>query len=207
MKLSEKILIEVCKKALENSRELISDADLLKENNRLPRAYTLYQIAIEESGKAIYCFVVMFQGDYDDINVQAEFKEAFLSHLKKTEKSRCLNPSIAQILFKGDIKGALTFLQESMDERYQLKKINNLKNNSLYTNLIDSEVINPSEVITLNILTEIEKRAKLRFKAINAFVTLGINHLSSIRDYQKANPNIEFDVDEMAKEYWSELLS
>ena len=148
MKLSEKLLIEICRKSLDNARDLILDADLLKENKRIPRAYTLYQLATEEVGKAIYCYLIIFQQQYDNPKVKSEFKSVFFSHSEKTEKSGHLNMIMVQILFKGNFEGALNFLQESINEKTQLKEIDNLKNNSLYTAVIDSKVKNPSEIIT-----------------------------------------------------------
>ena len=202
MKLSEKLLIEICKKSLENAKDLITDADLLKENNRIPRAYTLYQLATEEVGKAIYCYLIIVEEKYDDPKVKSEFEKVFISHRKKTEKSSSLNIMIAEVLHKGNFEGALNFLQESIEERNQLEEINNLKNNSLYTTIINTKVKNPSEVITANLLSKIELKAKSRFGAIKAFVTFGIEHLTFLREHQKANPNYELDIEDYAKEFW-----
>ena len=46
----------------ENATNLIKEADLLFQNNYLPRAYTLYQLAIEEIGKCtiIYRAIIEF---------------------------------------------------------------------------------------------------------------------------------------------------
>lgn len=206
MKLSENLLIQVCKKSLENARDLISDADILNANKRIPRAYTLYQLATEELGKAIYCYLIIFEERYDDPIIMAEFEKVFFSHQKKADKSSSLNIVIAQVLCKGSFKDALNFIEESIEERKQLKEIDNLKNYSLYTSVINSQVKNPIDVISETILSKIELKAKSRFGAINAFVTIGIEHLSALREHQKANPNYEIDAEEYAKKFWDELL-
>jgi AbiV family abortive infection protein len=43
MNIQESKLIIAIEKSIENSEELLSDAQLLHLNNRLPRAYALYQ--------------------------------------------------------------------------------------------------------------------------------------------------------------------
>lgn len=53
MNFNEKDLLIAVSKSILNSEDLISDADLLLDNNRLARAYALYQLAIEEAGKAM----------------------------------------------------------------------------------------------------------------------------------------------------------
>ena len=206
MKLSEEILIQVCEKSLENAKELILDADLLKANKRISRAYTLYQLATEEVGKAIYCYLIIFNEQYDNPKILSEFGRVFVSHKDKTDKSGSLNMIIAQVLFKGNFEGALNFLEESIQESKQLTEIDNLKNNSLYTSLINSQVKNPSEVITESLLSKIEIKAKSRFGAINAFVNTGIKHLDLFREHQKANPNYELDAEEYAKTFWADLM-
>lgn len=206
MKLSESLLIQICEKSLENSKDLISDADLLKASKRISRAYTLYQLATEEAGKAIFCFLIIFKGEYDDPKVLSEFKKVFYSHIEKASKSKSLNMIIAQVLYKGNFEGALNFLKESIQESTQFKEIDNLKNYSLYTSLINSQVKNPSEIITENLLSIIELKAKSRFGAINAFVNAGIIDLPFLREHQKTNPSYELDAEKYAKEFWDDLM-
>lgn len=206
MKLSEQILIEVCQKSLENARELIGEADLLKENQKIARSYTLYQLATEEVGKAIYCYLIIFQKQYDDPAIKLEFDKVFRSHKIKTDKSSSLNIMIAQVLYKGNFEGAMKFLEETIEEGKQLNHINDFKNYSLYTSIVDSNVKNPSEIITERHLANIELKAKSRFGATNAFVKVGIEHLESLRKYQNENPEFKPDAEDYAKKFWNELM-
>lgn len=206
MNLSESLLIEICTKSLENARDLISDADLLKANQRIPRAYTLYQFATEELGKASYCHSIIHEEQYDDPNVIKEFIKFFFSHQKKTVESLSLNFLIAQVNYKGDSKGAYRFLQLDEEKRKQVQATDDLKNYSLYTSIIDLQVKNPAEMISRELLSEIELEAKSRFNLINTFVLIGIKHLPEIREFQRANPNYKPDIEAYIKEHWGDEI-
>lgn len=44
-KINKNILIKCIEKCLINARELFDETEILKNNNRYPRAYTLYHLA------------------------------------------------------------------------------------------------------------------------------------------------------------------
>lgn len=64
MKITESLLIDIAQKSLENAKSLIDDALLLKQHERFSRAYTLFQLAIEEAGKSISAMVLLVTYDY-----------------------------------------------------------------------------------------------------------------------------------------------
>lgn len=207
MKITEEILMSLCKKSIENAQELVLDADLLKSKKRFPRAYTLYQLATEEIGKCIYCFLVIYDGDYNKPDILKGIKKVFSSHQFKTEKSSSVSSFIAQVRFKGDFDGALDYLQESIAEKDQLQEIDNLKNYSLYTSIIKDGIQNPSEIITPLLVSKIETKAKDRLNATRAFVQMCFNHLHSIREFQNKNPNFQYDPETAEKIFWDSIIN
>lgn len=162
---------------------------------------------MEETGKAIFCYLIIFHERYHDSNTVKEFNTVFGSHKHKTEKSGAINIIIAQVLFKGNFEGAMSYLEESINEKNRLQEIDDLKNHSLYTSIVDGVVKNPSEVITDKLLKGIELNARSRFGAINAFVTVGIDHLPALRDYQRENPIHEMNIEAEVNNFWKEIMS
>jgi AbiV family abortive infection protein len=87
MNFNESELLIAVSKSISNSEDLISDADLLQDNNRLARAYTLYQLALEEAGKAMDIYCSLLFGTFKDNGGQKILKENFKSHIKKAERA------------------------------------------------------------------------------------------------------------------------
>jgi len=77
MNFNEKGLLSAVSKSILNSEDLISDAELLLDNNRLARAYALFQLAIEEAGKAMDVYQSLLFGTYKDSEGHKNTKRKF----------------------------------------------------------------------------------------------------------------------------------
>ncbi|HRI22019.1 MAG TPA: AbiV family abortive infection protein [Panacibacter sp.] len=206
MKISDEILKEVAKKSLENAKALMSDADILREANRYQRAYAIYQFAMEEVGKAISSILLLILIDPNEKDFK-EFERSFKSHTSKIKRSRALDSFICQVIYKGDFDGALNFLQSSISENEN--QLDQSKNNSLYTNIIDSQVKKPSEMISENQMNYIWLRAISRYKIAQPFVTMALEHYETLREYQREHgsiKNMSLDAEEVGKEFWDEII-
>ena len=192
MIINNEILKKVAEKSLQNAESLISDADLLREGKRHQRAYTLYQLSIEEVGKALSSVYLLISIDRTPKDIK-EYKEGFRLHKYK-------------FLFKGNPTKALIFLKSSIADTPDL--LDNKKNKSLYTAIIGNEVKMPIDMITEQNMNEINSRAETRFGMGGALVRMLLENYEKLWDYQKENGSIKdmkFDVEAQAKIFWDEI--
>jgi AbiV family abortive infection protein len=117
MKLSKENLVEIIKKSIVNSRAFFDDALFLKQFNRLERAYTLFQLSTEESGKVMLAFGFLFFEDFEDEKKQKTFLRDFRDHQRKTTKAMNFDGMIADGV--NDLKSRYT-LHAFFYKRYSL---------------------------------------------------------------------------------------
>lgn len=150
--------------SIENVQSLIEDAELLYQNRKSPRAFTLSQLANEEVGKISMLFSLYLKfisGEKNEIDFKLVEKE-FRDHKKKTFKA-----TIADFMNsnKRRDRESNDFTKEIIEEMKRSKEYyNNLKNNSLYVNYSGSEFTNPKDCITDKIIVESINKAKQRLK-------------------------------------------
>lgn len=65
---------------IDNAESLYSDACFLQENGRMERAYTLFQLFIEEIGKALMLVGAILFDDIENNEPQERIKSIFKSH-------------------------------------------------------------------------------------------------------------------------------
>lgn len=149
--------------SIENAMELISDAELLFENERYARCYCLCQLAIEEAGKAflIYNFYNSLQLDKRNEFDFNDFNKKFRNHKLKTQEANTIEFIMYAEKKDEDIKN---FTQRVIKD---IQKINNghydkLKNDSLYTSFENKIFIKPSQTfnneITLSFFCSSKKK-------------------------------------------------
>jgi len=153
-------------KSLLNSIELIDDAEYLFQNKRFARAYALFQLGIEEIGKVTMLFrlvtTYILDGKEIDLNKMKDhkhkYKETFvydlfmlfaLSHKNKTIDKSLLDTLIYEI--------------------QNIDLINELKNFSLYTSLIDNKFKIPKDIISEKLVISIRYRAMIRLEVVKSF--------------------------------------
>ena len=148
-----------------NAKELIEEADGLRIFERYPRAYTLYQLTIEEIGKCniIYSAILDFyMGTTIDNNYLK--KRGFFDHKEKT-KSSLSSELIAIKSFEKHIGKETNLSQKVVDDYNNVEEINNKKNQSLYVGLIGDNFFAPSSMITKEMVDGIFMTAHIRWKA------------------------------------------
>ena len=205
MQITEQLLKEVAEKSLQNAQSLIEDAELLKQNNRIQRTYTLYQLAMEEVGKSVISFVLIVSPDGLSEGNQKMYREEFFEHRRKTKRSGAMDILVVEVLYQGEVDNALSFLESSFKESE--KELNNRKNYSLYTSVIENNVKRPDEVITKDMVNHIWFRTISRFNAAKAFVETGLKNWEALRKYMKeqAETGNVITPERYAEEFWAKI--
>lgn len=150
----------------DNAKQLIHDADTLKNNERYQRAYTLYQLAIEEIGKCRILWKAIIEFYHGkQISVNYLKKNGFFKHTDKTQKS-LMSELSAIWLYELSSGKDLEEMKSQITEDYKnVSDINLLKNRSLYVDIEASDFVSPVDSITKNMIAKIEQKAKIRFRA------------------------------------------
>jgi AbiV family abortive infection protein len=188
MDFSDEQLTVAIQKSMLNAGELLADAKLLQENGRLPRAYTLYQLAMEETGKALRTYGSIILGKLDTEPGRKEFKRIFTDHVEKAQSARGMMLIVIDSIRRTNPETALKLYDWTLAEFNGSKTLNDYKNYSLYTSWVDGAYQLPSEVITKGRVDYIELMATTRFKAAKAFMDVSINNIEEVKQYAKKNP-------------------
>lgn len=172
--------IEAIKKSLTNAEELFEEAKLLRENNKLARAYTLFQISIEEIGKAAMTNTFLMNRDIKDGKEVKEFLRNFSNHTYKTNASMGIGFTYAIIQKNLVISKAI--LNKYIEYSNKIDKANINKNHSLYTSIIDNKFLMPSEIITEKQVIEIEEFACLKLRLAKPYFDLLLKNIDYLYD-------------------------
>lgn len=190
-------------KSLSNATDLFDDAEILFEKKRYPRAYSLYQYTIEEVGKASIIFNFILRENIYDQEKQKKIQTEFRKHEIKTENAIGLDIMLAFAVPEKKIKSALMY--QVAEHEKNLKKINNLKNSSFYTDLKESKFILPKEIITEKITADMQFVAKTRLNVAKSFLKMGMENFDILKesaknmDYQKMIDNPPDEILELIK--------
>jgi AbiV family abortive infection protein len=203
--LNDELLLELIQKSLINAQTLIDDGDLLLENGRYPRASVLYQLANEESGKALLSYLPLLFHYKDYLNHLEEFNVVFFDHIKKSKKSTAADFFLAQILYKGQPEKMMDFLEKRKGVlgNMTVNELNEMKNFSLYTSLRNKKVVIPFQLITESTATNMQLTAKWRHRWIKGATEFSGPHLLELRKYMEENP---IDREKYAKELAEEIF-
>lgn len=158
MKLDYSILYKLFCDCFENGLDLLTDANILFENKRYIRAYTLAHLAIEEFSKLPMIHTYMI-GIIHNIEFDIpKFLKRMRNHKEKIQMS----------YFLGDLidlrKEEVGF--ENFDElNAYIKETNNLKNNSIYVGIERGCINRPKDFVdrqkAIEIIEEANKQAAL----------------------------------------------
>lgn len=160
--LSDDLLLQIVRMALKNANSLILDADLLYTNERYPRAAAIYQLAMEEVGKALlaHSYLIFHYKDYSS-HIKG-FNNCFFNHLPKSEKSARMDFMIGQMIYEDNpdkmknfvLEGQGVFVNKSFEE------MNEMRNNCFYAGYINGKIIEPMEYINEKAAATIQDIAK-----------------------------------------------
>lgn len=180
IKLSKDILFKAIIKSINNSAQLIEEGKILKDNNRFARAYCLFQFAIEEVGKANMTFKFLLFDDYEDANNQKIFLARFKNHRVKIKESIEIDNFLIMIPMKNSLRKTLKLNIKKQSNSIQ--KFDELKNLSLYTFLIENECLLPAEIISEELVNDIEFYADCRQKLAKELFDILIKDFDKIRN-------------------------
>lgn len=171
-------------KIINNSKELLSDANLLYENSRFQRAYSLYQLSIEEIAKAFYLIgIVIFQEEE-----RAKISRQIKSHKFKSKKSVGLEYLLVSFLKEINKDKYDEIVKDHILELNSVNEINEKKNHGFYVSIINNEFKDPSEIISPVDTKKIKNIAELRIWIGNKFLEPMLKNIYSITEQaQKIN--------------------
>jgi AbiV family abortive infection protein len=192
--LTDELLLELVDKSLINAQTLIDDGDLLLENGRYSRASVLYQLANEESGKALMSYVALLFHYKDYPGYLKKFNGAFFDHLEKSERSTSADFFVAKILYKGQSEKMIDFIvkRKGVLGNMSVNELNEMKNFCLYTSLRNNKVVIPDQLITKKTASNMQLTANIRLKWTKGVTQLSAPQLLDLRKYKEENP-VNFD--------------
>src|SRR5690606_4612585 len=176
-------------KSLSNAKDLFDDADILFDLKRYQRAYTLYQLSIEETGKASLIYSFILDKDYNNENEFTVFKKSFISHKQKTVSSNSIDLIFSFLNNDIRIKKKLIYQYYLFDKH--LNQLNDNKNKSLYTDISHNKFISPKEIITKEITDQIKFIAEIRLNVAKGFLKIGMEEFDGIK---KASKNLDTQI-------------
>lgn len=190
-------------KIVSNAVSLYSDATLLATNNRIERAYTLYQLSIEELGKAFILLGYLLFENTDEKETQKQLRKDLKNHQVKSKSSIGLD-FLIQGLIKTINREKYEYLVfKSLEEHNNIKSINEKKNKSLYVSFNGNKFLLPSECISTKDLKEIKNKAGSRiFIAKKLFMPV----LKNINHFQEKMAELELDKSRISKEQQDEFV-
>lgn len=190
-------------KCIENAESLIRDAEILKAHQSIERAYTLFQLSLEEIGKAAIVFFYAILSDKEKLIKLSSFKKEFHSHKLKTTQAINFDYLIlSSINEKGERQ---KFFKVMMLEHEKIEDFNNLKNYSLYTSIFNSKFLKPADIITLEHLEGIKERAKTRFGLVKPYLEFSLKHFEKVKKAGMEADNEQIGI--WAAEYINDLLT
>jgi AbiV family abortive infection protein len=192
MKLTRKLKIIGAEKSLENAQELVNEANLLFDNKSYPRSFTLFQLAMEEVGKAsLLMQSVIFKLHETDQENKKLLKE-LRQHKLKTEASQRIDYMIA--LSMDDRKLKKTLLKNVIQQNKSINTINDFKNYSLYVSDKDGTFKKPSEIVRRSTADDFKFLAEIRLLATKQFHDFLIPILDDFIKYLE-----KFSIEEVIK--------
>lgn len=196
-------IVDGVPKILKNAQALLADANLLFEYKRFERAYSLYQLSIEEVAKAFLLIGTALFDDLSDSKVQNKINKGIKDHKYKTKKSVGLQSIITNILKKINIEKYEELVLDSFDELRDIDKSNDKKNWGFYTSMINGNFQVPQELISEEDTLKIKTKAGLRVSLGILLVSpMAINFDSIKRQINESN----FDRNKSSKEQIDEFI-
>ena len=193
--------ITLCTK---NAKELFNEGCLLFDNGCVERAFTLFQLSIEEIGKSKILYSLLLNTKMKfEINWK-EIDAEFFHHAKKAKAS--MNYELVAIIVlawgkkdKEDISGYKKYIDTLISENgVNATKANEMKNNSLYVGYANGKFSAPRDVITKENVESLRYTLAIRLAAsdtiLNAFVG-DIDKLAEGILKIQNDPNYNFDKD------------
>lgn len=187
MILNKENLLDGAKLSLENAQELIEEGTLLFDNGRFSRAFTLFQLSIEETGKSSLIFESVLFDKYKTADQQKALFKEIKDHKSKTRVSQKIDIVLA-IFFK-DIEMKKGLINNAVKQSNEVDKINDYKNFSLYVTLEENRFKKPSEKISKTLAADFKFYAEIRHKGASQLYSALINDEEILKIFETINPD------------------
>lgn len=139
----------------ENASELLEEASILYDNERYARAYFLAQIAHEEIGKLPMILHEATRAANKEKHDWKKFYKRLRSHAAKNQVNVVFDNLLEEPNFNWDFK----------EIKNDVKRLNILKNASLYSDLDENKFVKPSAIVN-------KDSAHSRIKAVEVYMQL-----------------------------------
>ena len=202
-------IIDGIPEILMNAKALLADANLLFKYKRFQRAYSLYQLSIEETAKAFFLIGTALFEDLSNLDTQKEINKVILSHKYKTEKSIGLQSMLNEVMKRVNMDKYEKHVLTSLDELKNVNKLNEKKNWGFYTSVVKGKFCAPEKLITEKDTIEIKSKASLRVNfgflltaaMTEHFDAMKNNLLRSGFDKDKADKEIITEINRIKTKY------
>ena len=174
---------------LENARDLFNEAKGLAIFEHYSRAYTLYQLSIEEVGKCIILLRALIEGSLG-VNIDSHYLRllGYFDHQSKTRTSLWAESVMLKFFEQSTGHDITEFLKELEYDALHVKDINALKSESLYVGFNGNKFVAPKSVITKEMVDDIAFKADIRIHAIIPMFPTE-EQLDEIVEFFKQNEN------------------
>lgn len=165
--------ISLLYKTQDNSRSLFEDAELLSNNDRKERAYTLYHLSFEESGRFFIVLKTLMNyyiGNIElrDLNYGNLKNQGYEKHISKLKES-VLKMFTLPIL--NATENEIEYLTKKYNEFFNdITSSDKKKNLSLYVSHKKNDFYTPSESIESFDVEKAKTLAEIQLATINKFL-------------------------------------
>ncbi len=180
--LSDEKLIEGITKSYANAVDLLDEANLLGQAKKFSRAYALCQLSIEEFAKSPILFSILMERLEGSKIDYEKYEKDFYNHEKKMEHG--IDWEIAMFeYFKAETGKDFVdkTIEKSKEYRNKINEFNDLKNESLYVDIINDNFQLPSEVINEEKYNSIAATASLRKIMLQGLTKTDENSLNELK--------------------------
>lgn len=150
-------------KCLNNSKSLLDDADFLFEGNRIPRAYAIYVLCIEEVQKAYIIFRILMEKENNKVFTKNEkdyYSNFFSSHTLKIKAAANLSIDYNYFAEKHNLK-KVKKNKENKNDFFNPKQKDISKQQGFYVDVVHRKFKEPLEMIKIEKCIDIQSEAKL----------------------------------------------
>lgn len=183
-------------KSEENAKELLEEANLLLDNNHISRAFTLFQLAIEEIGKCALITNYILENDKCKL---AKLLKELKKHKIKTDYSLGYDMMLYKALNEKQKK---TLLKSFIFNSSKIEIVDNYKNYSLYSSIINNHFKKPSEIITREHVENHKFYAEIRFNVAKTMNRVNIENFPALIQARK-----EIDFDKVMEDFIKNEIS
>ena len=180
------------KKCHENSSELIDDGNYLYNDKRYSRAYSIFQLATEESAKIkilIRLALDKLAGKSLTKDDRKPYNKIFTDHIAKNRYAVSTDLEYYKLSQKINLP-IVRDPNKIINEINNPKQLDIFKQNGLYVSLMHNKFKKPSEIINKAKCTELQDVVTQRFKMIESTMNHFLSHTDfMVEKWRQTLPN------------------